>query len=113
MAWEGFQRIGHGGASALAPPNTLASFDAPVAVAIDMVEVDVRERRGELVLAHTIFHAAHGGNVLLGDALAHLAGEPFAGVDPNVDVKHPASRRACSTTCAAPGCWSGRCSPRR
>ena len=38
-----------------------------------MVEFDVRERRGELVLAHTIFHAARGGNVLLGDALAHLA----------------------------------------
>jgi len=49
----------------------------------------VRERRGELVLAHTILHAARGGNVLLGDALAHLAGERFAGVDLNVDVKHP------------------------
>jgi glycerophosphoryl diester phosphodiesterase len=73
MAWEGFQRIGHGGASALAPANTLASFDAAVAVAIDMVEFDVRERRGELVLAHTIFHAARCRNVLLGDALAHLA----------------------------------------
>jgi hypothetical protein len=38
-----------------------------------MVEFDVRERRGELVLAHTIFHAARDGNVLLADALAHLA----------------------------------------
>ena len=73
MAWEGFQRIGHGGASALAPANTLASFDAAVAVGIDMVEFDARERRGELVLAHTISHAARCGNVLLGDALAHLA----------------------------------------
>jgi glycerophosphoryl diester phosphodiesterase len=57
MAWEGFQRIGHGGASALAPANTLASFDAAVAVGIGHGEFDVRERRGELVLAHTIFHA--------------------------------------------------------
>jgi glycerophosphoryl diester phosphodiesterase len=73
MAWEGFPRIGHGGVSALAPSNTLASFDAAVAAGIDMVEFDPRERRGELVLAHTIFHAAGGGNVLLGDALAHLA----------------------------------------
>ena len=40
-----------------------------------MVEFDVRERRGELVLAHTIFHAARCGNVLLGDALAHQAEE--------------------------------------
>ena len=66
-AWEGFQRIGHGGASHLAPDNTLASFDAAVAVGTDMMEFDVRERRGELVLAHTIFHAARSGNVLLGD----------------------------------------------
>jgi len=73
MAWEGFQRIGHGGASALAPANTLTSFDAAVAVGIGLVEFDVRERHGELALAHTIFHAARCGNVLPGDALAHLA----------------------------------------
>ena len=72
LAWEGFQRIGHGGASAPAPANTLASYDAAHAVGIDTVEVDVRERRGELALAHTTSHAARGGNVPLGDALAHL-----------------------------------------
>ena len=49
----------------------------------------MRERRGELALAHTIFHAARCRNVLLGDALAHLAGERFGAVDLNVDVKHP------------------------
>jgi hypothetical protein len=54
-----------------------------------MVEFDVRERRGEPVLAHTISHAARGGNALLGDALAHQAGERLAGVDLNLDVKHP------------------------
>lgn len=62
---------GHGCVSAPAPANTLASFDAAVAVGIDM-ESDVRERRSELVLAHTMFHAARCRNVLLGDALAHL-----------------------------------------
>ncbi len=36
------QRIGHGGASALAPANTLASFDAALEVGIDVVEFDVR-----------------------------------------------------------------------
>ena len=71
-AWEGFQRIGHGGASALAPANTLASFDAAVAAGIDTVKFEVREWRGELVPAHTISHAARCRNVLLGDALAHL-----------------------------------------
>ncbi len=83
-----FQRIGHGGASAIAPGNTLASFDAALEVGVDMVEFDVRAWRGELVLAHTIFHARRGGNVRLSDALAHLARRRFSAVDLNVDLKH-------------------------
>lgn len=90
MAWEGFQRNGHGGPSAPAPANTLATSTRRSRSRSDTVEFDVRERRGEPVLAHTTSHAARGGNVLLGDALAHLAGERFAGVDLNVDVKPPA-----------------------
>ena len=82
------QRIGHGGASALAPANTLASFDAAREVGVDMVEFDVRAWDGELVLAHTVLHARRGGNVRLGDALAHLAGRRFRDVALNVDVKH-------------------------
>ena len=53
-----FERIGHGGASALAPANTLASFDAAHDVGVDVVEFDVRAWHGELVLAHTVLHAA-------------------------------------------------------
>jgi glycerophosphoryl diester phosphodiesterase len=53
-----------------------------------MVEFDVRAWGGELVLAHTIFHARRGGNVHLGDALAHLASRRFADIELNVDVKH-------------------------
>jgi len=83
-----FQRIGHGGASALAPANTLASFDAALAVGVDMVEFDVRAHRGELVLAHTVFHARRGGNVRLRHALEHLSGGRFQQVELNVDVKH-------------------------
>ena len=82
------KRIGHGGASALAPANTLASFDAAREVGVDMVEFDVRAWDGELVLAHTILHARRGGNVPLGDAIAHLAGRRFKDVELNVDVKH-------------------------
>ena len=82
------KRIGHGGASALAPANTLASFDAAREVGIDMVEFDVRAWDGDLVLAHTILHARRGGNVRLTDALAHLAGRRFKDVELNVDVKH-------------------------
>ena len=82
------QRIGHGGASALAPGNTLASFEAALEVGVDMVEFDVRGFRGELVLAHTVWHARRGGVVRLHDALTHLAGRRFADVDLNLDVKH-------------------------
>lgn len=82
------QRIGHGGASALAPANTLASFDAALEVGIDMVEFDVRAWDRDLVLAHTGLHARRGGNVRLSDALAHLATRRFKDVELNVDVKH-------------------------
>jgi glycerophosphoryl diester phosphodiesterase len=82
------QRIGHGGASALAPANTLASFEAALEVGVDMVEFDVRGFRGELVLAHTVWHARGGGVIRLHDALAHLAGRRFADVGLNLDVKH-------------------------
>jgi glycerophosphoryl diester phosphodiesterase len=82
------KRIGHGGASALAPANTLASFDAAHEVGVDMVEFDVRAWNRELVLAHTIFHARLGGNVRLPDALQHLSARRFQDLELNVDVKH-------------------------
>jgi glycerophosphoryl diester phosphodiesterase len=88
------QRIGHGGASALARANTLASFDAALDVGIDMVEFDVRAWDGELVLAHTILHARRGGNLRLHEALSHLAGRRFSGVELNVDLKHFGCERA-------------------
>jgi glycerophosphoryl diester phosphodiesterase len=88
------QRIGHGGASALAPANTLASFDAALDVGVDMVEFDVRQGRGELLLAHTIFHARAGTRVRLQEALAHLATRRFADVELNVDLKRPGCEAA-------------------
>ena len=88
MGQSGCERIGHGGASALAPANTLDSFDAALEVGVDMVEFDVREWHGELVLAHTVLHARRGGSVRLQDALTHLAGRRFADIGLNVDVKH-------------------------
>jgi glycerophosphoryl diester phosphodiesterase len=88
MSWNRCQRIGHGGASAIAPANTLASFDAALDVGIDMVEFDVRGSRSELILAHTVWHARRLGAVRLGDALSHLSSSRFADIDLNVDVKH-------------------------
>jgi glycerophosphoryl diester phosphodiesterase len=87
------QRIGHGGASAIAPANTLASFDAARTVGVDMIEFDVRERRGELVLAHTVLDARIGRGIPLRDALDHLAGVEFEGIDLNVDLKHVGNER--------------------
>ncbi|MGZ4185083.1 MAG: glycerophosphodiester phosphodiesterase [Solirubrobacteraceae bacterium] len=89
MVLPAFERIGHGGASALAPANTLASFDAAHDVGVDMVEFDVRAWHGELVLAHTVLHARRGGNVSLRDALAYLSQPRFADLGLNVDLKHP------------------------
>ncbi len=82
------QRIGHGGASALEPANTLASFDAAREIGIDMVEFDVRVGRGELVLAHTILDAHRPGNVRLSDALSYLSRPRFRDIGLNVDLKH-------------------------
>ena len=83
------QRIGHGGASARAPANTLVAFDAALDVGVDKVEFDVRGWRGELVLAHTVLHAGRIASVPLRSALNHLASRRFDDVELNVDLKHP------------------------
>jgi glycerophosphoryl diester phosphodiesterase len=88
MSGSVFHRVGHGGASALVPGNTLASFDAAVGVGIDMVEFDVRGCRGELVVAHTLIDARRTRALRLPEALAHLAGRRFSDVELNVDIKH-------------------------
>jgi glycerophosphoryl diester phosphodiesterase len=80
-------RIGHGGASALAPANTLESFDAALAVGVDMIEFDVRACGLELILAHTILDARRRSNVRLDAALRHLCSRRFGDVGLNVDLK--------------------------
>lgn len=62
-------RIGHRGAAALAPENTLGSFRKAVEVGVDLIELDVFELTGrELVVAHSndlheVSHGAHAGTV--------------------------------------------------
>jgi glycerophosphoryl diester phosphodiesterase len=56
-------RIGHRGAPALAPENTLRSFRAAVEAGVDLVEFDViRLRSGELAVGHSadLFELSHG-----------------------------------------------------
>jgi glycerophosphoryl diester phosphodiesterase len=70
--------IGHRGAAALAPENTLASLEAAVAAGADLVEFDVDRDAGDtrLVLGHPGRPAADRP-LALDDALAYLAGTPI------------------------------------
>lgn len=62
-------RIGHRGAAALAPENTLRSFRAAVEAGVDLIEFDVLDlSSGELVIAHSndlaeVSHGAARGTV--------------------------------------------------
>ncbi len=76
-------RIGHRGAAALAPENTLRSLAAAVEAGADIVELDVLEVQGALVLGHSR-HELPLERATLDEALALLAP---AGVGIHVDVK--------------------------
>lgn len=70
-------RIGHKGAAALAPENTLPSIERALEVGVDMVEVDVVSLAdGTLVLAHSddLFEVSHGAarGRVTGESLAEL-----------------------------------------
>jgi glycerophosphoryl diester phosphodiesterase len=85
------RRVGHKGADLIAPGNTYASFDAAHAAGVDMIEFDVLpEEHGDgLILAHDYNDAAGRTPHTLDDALAYLAGDRFAGVELDVDLKLP------------------------
>ena len=72
--------IGHRGAAALAPENTLASLEAAVAAGAELVEFDVG---AELVLGHSRREVPHEP-VSLDEALAFLAAH---GVGAHIDLK--------------------------
>jgi glycerophosphoryl diester phosphodiesterase len=80
-------RVGHKGADAVVPGNTPASFDAALDVGVDMIEFDVLEVDGRLVLAHDFHDARKREPTTLEEALDHLAGPAFAGLDFDVDLK--------------------------
>jgi len=85
--------VGHKGAAHIAPGNTIASFDAAREHGVDMIELDVlSERRGgagRLLVAHDYEDMRSREPLELERALEHLAGDAFAGIELDVDVKLP------------------------
>jgi glycerophosphoryl diester phosphodiesterase len=84
------KRVGHKGAAHVAPGNTLQSFDAALAAGTDMIEFDVlRLPDGRLVLAHDYRDAESREPLTLEQGLDHFAGEAYAGIELDVDLKLP------------------------
>jgi len=88
------RRVGHKGAHHIEPGNTLASFDAALEHDVDMIELDVlaehADGSGRLLVAHDHEDMrARSTPLTFDEALAHLSGESFAGLEFDVDVKLP------------------------
>ena len=81
-----FARVGHRGASALAPENTLAALELAVELGCDMLEFDVLRRSdGAVVLAHELRRASPEAPTL-DEALAFCAAH-LPGIGLQVDLK--------------------------
>jgi glycerophosphoryl diester phosphodiesterase len=88
------KRVGHKGADLVEPGNTVASFEAALEHDVDMIEFDVlRLRDGRLVLAHDYDDAARREPLTLDEGLDHFAGEAYAAVELDVDMKLPGYER--------------------
>ncbi len=88
-------RVGHKGADHVVPGNTLESFRAALEAGVDMIEFDVLPLDGgrRLVLAHEPEDADRRTPLTLEEGLDHFAGEAYAGIDLNVDLKLPGYER--------------------
>ncbi|HEY1776528.1 MAG TPA: glycerophosphodiester phosphodiesterase [Solirubrobacteraceae bacterium] len=83
-------RVGHRGAPAVAADNTLESFDAALAIGVDMIEFDVlagRRQRGALFVAHDYGALTRHPPLTLETALAHFATPAFDGIRLQLDIK--------------------------
>jgi glycerophosphoryl diester phosphodiesterase len=98
------KRVGHKGADLVAPGNTPASFEAALEHGVDMIEFDIlRTRGGHLVLAHDYEDAAKRTPLTLDEGLDLFAGEAYAGVELDVDMKHPGFEKEVVSGLAARG----------
>jgi glycerophosphoryl diester phosphodiesterase len=88
------KRVGHKGADLVAPGNTVASFEAALEHGVDMIEFDVLQLRdGRLVLAHDYADGERPEVMTLEEGLDHFAGEAYADVELDVDLKLPGYER--------------------
>jgi glycerophosphoryl diester phosphodiesterase len=98
------KRVGHKGADLIAPGNTIESFEAALSHGVDMIEFDVlRLRDGSLVLAHDYEDAGRRRPVTLEEGLDHFAGDAYADVELDVDLKLPGYEREVVEGLAARG----------
>jgi glycerophosphoryl diester phosphodiesterase len=98
------KRVGHKGADLVAPGNTVESFEAALGYGVDMIEFDVlRLEDGRLVLAHDYGDAARREPLTLDEGLDHFAGEQYADVELDVDLKLPGYEREVVEGLAARG----------
>ncbi len=90
--------VGHKGADAIAPGNTLESFRAAVAAGVDTIELDVLwlrdahlplEQRAPLVVAHDWGDAERRTPLTLAEALGAFLEPPLDGVEIDLDIKLP------------------------
>jgi glycerophosphoryl diester phosphodiesterase len=102
-----FRRIGHKGADALAPGNTLESFNAAAEAGVDMIELDVLRPRGDftaaadwrrakagpaegsgpLLVAHDWGDAARRDPLTLEEALDAFTRPPLDAIEIDCDLK--------------------------
>ena len=83
-------RVGHRGAPVFAPDNTIAGFDAALAIGVDMIEFDVLPARGgtgELYIAHDQGALDPARSLTLAAALEHFSTPAYAGIRLQLDIK--------------------------
>jgi glycerophosphoryl diester phosphodiesterase len=92
------RRVGHKGADAIVPGNTIASFQAAVAAGVEMIELDVLwlrdghprlppSERTPLVVAHDWRDAAARDPLTLGQVLDAFTRPPLDSVELDCDLK--------------------------
>lgn len=98
MPPEGLRLVGHKGADAIVPGNTLESFEKAVELGVDTIELDVLwlqdahlplEQRAPLVVAHDWEDAASRTPLSLTEALDAFLEPPLDKVEIDLDVKLP------------------------